>query len=105
MWMWFKRKNLLQPDGNYLMIKIVLNFFPYFCLFRGIFVSTYSKNWVPTRLHQTKLKIIDGNRKCIRMLGDYDSSRIYCAFDFKRKSNICMGDSGGPLMYYSNNVW
>ena len=68
-------------------------------------MSTYLKNWTPSRLQQTKLKIIDGDERCVQALGKYEESRIYCAHDIVRQSNICMGDSGGPLMYYSGGKW
>lgn len=39
--------------------------------------------------------------ECSKLLKD-----LYCALDpTPKKSNICYGDSGGPMMIYHNNSW
>ena len=37
--------------------------------------------------------------------GYFENSKLYCTIDVKKNSNICLGDSGSSLMYYSNEKW
>ena len=50
------------------------------------------------------MRIIDGNYEC-NLRGSYNEKIILCAFDELNYSNICNGDSGGPLIYYEDGKW
>ena len=52
---------------------------------------------------QTQLYIINNQDICYNTLND--PSRLYCALDSSKYSNVCFGDSGGPMMYNSNGIW
>lgn len=53
----------------------------------------------PQQLQQTTLKIMNGQTVCSRVA--YDQTKFFCMLDSDTNiaSNICMGDSGGPLMF------
>jgi secreted trypsin-like serine protease len=57
-------------------------------------------------LQQTFLKI-NNNYKFCTTVKQFDNTTNYCAYDevTKGRSNICFGDSGGPLMHLENNQW
>lgn len=55
----------------------------------------------PKKLQQTQLKVINGKVFC----EDSNTNLLYCTVNSKTGSNICSGDSGGPLMYFSNKKW
>jgi secreted trypsin-like serine protease len=59
-----------------------------------------------SRLQQTFLKINNENTFCTTVR-QFDNTTNYCAYDeaTKGRSNICFGDSGGPLMYLENDQW
>jgi hypothetical protein len=57
----------------------------------------------PTKLQQTKLNIINDTR-CSKVFL-YDKTKMYCTIDKNKSSNVCFGDSGGPLMVLSNGRW
>lgn len=56
------------------------------------------------KLQQTVLKVINGQQLCSKHLQTFDYTNLYCAHDTNmvKNSNVCIGDSGGPLMYYMN---
>jgi len=35
----------------------------------------------------------------------YNSHSLYCTLNSVDKSNVCFGDSGGSLVYYTNSKW
>lgn len=46
------------------------------------------------------MSVVNGKRECL------NSDEFYCLMDLSnKKSNICYGDSGGPLMFYANKNW
>lgn len=55
------------------------------------------------RLKQTVLKVINGDRLCEKYSIE-SQHRFYCAYDSVNNgmSNVCIGDSGGPLFMYEN---
>jgi secreted trypsin-like serine protease len=57
------------------------------------------------KLQQTSLKVIDNNIECGKYLGrSVNATMLYCAKDnFDGASNVCVGDSGGPLFAKNNN--
>ena len=56
------------------------------------------------KLQETQLSVYNDIDVCKKDF--YSSNMIYCAFDSNIKnSTICSGDSGGPLIYYSNYKW
>lgn len=61
---------------------------------------------VANRLQQTSLKIVNGDDMCFSE-GFVDEDYIYCAKSSEANpgSNICFGDSGGPIQYYINGTW
>jgi len=56
-------------------------------------------------LLQTKLGVINGNGACTSNGLTYDTNTVYCVLDSVNNSNACFGDSGGPLIFYTNSLW
>lgn len=81
-------------------------FFSFLLLIQNLFhnkrgLTSKSNSHVSGKLMKTELKVINGNALCLSY-----STNNYCVLDSSdRNSNICFGDSGGPLMFYANGNW
>ncbi len=81
-------------------------FFVFSFLKRGSVDGSKSVRGKPAKLQQTQLQVIKGDR-CNRVFL-YDETKMYCTLDvnnINKSSNVCFGDSGGPLMYMLNGRW
>ena len=70
------------------------------------FVLAYVKNlcrYFEVENFEKKLRFIVQMKRDPEM--DYKKNLLYCAIDRNKSSNVCFGDSGGPLMYYENKKW
>jgi secreted trypsin-like serine protease len=60
---------------------------------------------LPENLQQANMRVINGNRLCD--IGNYNPEKKYCLLDrlSNRASNVCSGDSGGPVFTLKENRW
>ncbi len=58
----------------------------------------------PRKLQQTILKVINGNSLCDKYCNVFNATSHYCAFDsqYNGMTNVCIGDSGGPMFIYKD---
>lgn len=55
-------------------------------------------------LKQATLKVLNGQGQCNNF--NFASSLIYCVLDVTGgQANVCNGDSGGPVLYFTNSKW
>jgi secreted trypsin-like serine protease len=78
-------------------------------LYKKIIVAGWGVNqFLSNELQHTEMTLINNeNIKCKKHLNNLNEKFVYCAahFDAANQSNICMGDSGGPLISYDGNKW
>ncbi|RNA12513.1 chymotrypsin-like protease CTRL-1 [Brachionus plicatilis] len=86
-------ETICLPDANFTQVfgkELVL-------IGRGS--TSGKKKDLPKNLLQTILTVKNNDSICST------SNTIYCAISFDGSSNACYGDSGSPLMYYTNERW
>jgi secreted trypsin-like serine protease len=62
-----------------------------------------TKNSLATQLQQTRITVFESLADCNRS-PSFNPTINFCAFN-SINSNICFGDSGGPLIYYNGSKW
>jgi len=71
---------------------------------RGSINGINEERHMSIKLQETSLKILPNNQ-CSAELSLYKPSSMYCAVSNSQvhKSNLCYGDSGGPMLYRSGS--
>ena len=83
----------------------MIKFYFFFILFIRGTLNANEPNKESSKLMQTTFEI-RSNGHCRLFYSNYNSNTMYCGKDpTSNSSNICYGDSGGPMMYLKNNKW